>query len=128
MGAPFKLDLDRRFRWRVRFPWPNEDGEAEDREFVAVFKRLPAKDWADRLADIAANQKQPRKVADLVAAVIDDVFLDFDEVEFDGGDRKAARAALADDLSGPLFRAYCDALAGGVREKNSGAPPSESAD
>ena len=127
MGA-FKIDLERKFRWRVRFDWPNEDGEAEEREFVAVFRRLPSAGWADRLAAIAANQKHPRKVADLVAAVIDDVFLDFDEVEFDGGDREAARAALADDLSGPLFRAYCDAMAGGVREKNSGPPPSESAD
>lgn len=69
-----------------------------------------------------------RKVADLVAALIDEVFVDFDEVEFEGGDRKAARAQLAADISGPLFRAYCDAMAGGVREKNSGPPPSESAD
>ena len=128
MGATFKIDLERKFRWRVRFHWPNEDGEAEGREFVAVFKRLPAIQWADRLADIAANPKNPRKVADLVAATIDDVFVDFDEVEFAGGDRKAALAELAATLSGTLFQAYCDAMAGGVRAKNSEAPPSESAD
>ena len=128
MGAPFKIDLERKFRWRVRFDWPNEEGEAEEREMIAVFRRLPSSKWAERLADIAAHQNNPRMVADLVGAVIEDVFLDFAEVEFDGGDRNAARAQLADDLSGPLFRAYCDAMAGGVRAKNSEAPPSESAD
>ena len=124
MGETFKIDLKRRFRWRVEFLWPNEDGEPEEQSFVAVFRRLEAPEWADRLAEVAEAEGAPRDVARLVAKLLDDVFADFDGVEFEGGDRGAARATLAGDLSGPLFRAYCDAMGGGLRAKNSESPPS----
>ncbi len=123
----FKIDLERKFRWRVAFAWPNEDGEPEERSLVAVFRRLPAQEWAKRLAAVAAAEGDPVALTRLVADALDAAFADFDEVEFEGGDRDAARAALAEDLAGPLFRAYCDAMGGGLRAKNSAAPPSEPA-
>ena len=75
-------------------------------------------------AEVAEADGAPREVARLVAKLLDDVFADFDGVEFEGGDRGKARATLAGDLAGPLFRAYCDAMGGGLRAKNSESPPS----
>lgn len=138
----FRLSPDRTFRWRVRFAWPDESGEPRDASLVAVFRRLPADDYIARLAAITGHERRaldaaahpdpdPPDAPDaveahrLTAALLDLVFDDFDEVEFEG-DRSTARARLLQDLHGPLFRAYTDALGGGLRAKNSAAPPSPS--
>lgn len=133
----FRIAADRRFRWRVRFAWPDQGGEARDASLVAVFERLPAEDYIRRLAVITGHERgaldpaaadngpDAAEAHRLTAELLAEVFVDFDEVEFEG-DRADARRRLLDDLHAPLFRAYTDALGGGLRAKNSGAPPSPS--
>lgn len=130
----FRLTTDRRFRWRVHFAWPDASGEARDTSIVAVFERLPADAYICRLGAITSHEHRalavdapdgPEAVEAhrLTAALLAEVFVDFDEVDFEG-DRAVARERLLVDLHGPLFAAYAHAMGGGLRAKNSGAPPS----
>ena len=134
----FRIAADRRFRWRVRFAWPDERGEPRDASLVAVFERLPADAYIARLAAITGHERgsldpaapdaganSAEEAHRLTAEMLAEVFVDFDEVDFEGC-RGDVRRRLLEDLHAPLFRAYTDALGGGLREKNSAAPPSPS--
>ena len=131
----FRLTTDRRFRWRVHFAWPDQTGSPRDTSLVAVFERMPAAAYIARLGAItdhehralAADPDGPEAVEAhrLTAQLLAEVFIDFDEVDFEG-DRAAARERLLEDLHGPLFAAFTNAMGGGLRAKNSGAPPSPS--
>ncbi len=104
------------FRWPVRFKYAR-DGGYSDEKFTAKFKRIPMQEFMRRaLLDDMAGEDRINAMTDLLL----DVFVDFEEVEFDGEDRESIRRALIADttVANATLDAYSEALTGGLREKN----------
>lgn len=127
----FKLSST--FRWNVQFHYASMAGELEPQAFTAKFRRLTAKEFSEfdaKIAEAARASDNARALA-LRSELLDRVFADFEDVEFDEGlqSREDVKAALIDDatVARALVEAYSEAMAG-IREKNSEGPRSDSSD
>lgn len=118
----FKIKERPQFRWRVEFKWAGNE-EFETHRFVAVFRRLPAKELSE-LAN--AVQQSGYGFAERVAFV-DAVVVGFDEIEHDGTPEQL-RTWMLDDVTivNALFTTYSQVVQG-IEVKNSETPPAASA-
>lgn len=107
------------FRWPVEFEYA-EENEHTVQKFTAVFRRMPAPEYAAKLGSIDALD--PMAQVTTAIEVLEEIFTDFEEVEFEG-DRDAMRRILIEDptISAALMNAYSEAVngTGGIRAKNS---------
>ncbi len=114
----FKIKERPQFRWRIEFKWAG-DQHYETHEFVAVFRRLPAKE----LSELAGAVQKSGYGFDERVAFVDAVVVGFDEIEHDGTPQQL-RAWMLDDMTivNALFTTYSQVIQG-IEVKNSETPP-----
>jgi len=117
----FKVTDRPLFRWRIKFQWAGNE-QFEDHEFVAVFRRLPAKE----LAEMADKVQKSGYDFDERVKFVDRVTEGFDDIEHDGTPEQLRAWMFADvAIVNALFSTYSSVIQG-IDVKNSGTPPAES--
>lgn len=108
-----------RFKWPVIFHYAI-DGKYQPQKFTAIFKRLPADEFARLLQPIEGGTTAQRVEA--MIDLLEEIFVDFEEVEHDGSRDDVKRQLIHDTtVSNALLEAYTDGISGGP-EKNSKQP------
>lgn len=103
------------FKWPVTFEYA-EAGEHKKQKFTAIFKRVPLEEFQELLLN-DSGQEDPGNVK-VLRRILDEVFEDFEEVEFEG-EREDCKEQLKTDVTvaNALVDAYTHATTGGRRGK-----------
>lgn len=111
----FKIDPNHSFWWKIEFLWPKADGNGhETKSFKAQFRRIPSDEFLEKTATVMAAEENETNAIAAIRAIVNDVFLDFKDIEYEGDDKDAVREFLINDTAiiRSMYQGYNVAILG----------------